>query len=143
MNHLYIEYESTPNEAKPDNNKICKCIPEFTHKISNEELDDMYSDLNNITNDKLDLSTLGTAFDILVWTEIQKIPFGSTRTYKEIANNIGKPSSCRAVANACGRNKLALIIPCHRVVGSNDLGGYKWGIELKIRLLEYEGALSE
>lgn len=84
----------------------------------------------------------GTDFQKIVWNEIKKIPFGETKTYQQIANNIGKPNSCRAVANACGKNNLALLIPCHRVVGKNDLGGYKWNINRKIKLLELEKSVN-
>jgi len=84
----------------------------------------------------------GTAFQILVWKEIAKIPYGETKTYKELAIAIGKPKSARAVANACGKNPYAPTIPCHRVIRSDGkLGGYsgKGGINTKIRLLKQEG----
>ena len=80
----------------------------------------------------------GTPFQLKVWNEILNIPYGETRTYGEIANAIGESKSYRAVANACGQNKLALIIPCHRVVGQHNLGGYKWGTDKKKWLLEFE-----
>ena len=80
----------------------------------------------------------GTKFQIKVWKQIMKIPFGETKTYSEIAELIGKPKAIRAVANACGQNKLALFIPCHRVVGKNGYGGYKWGIDKKKFLLKLE-----
>ena len=70
---------------------------------------------------------------------MQKIPWGETRTYREIANNLGKPKATRAIGNACGANPVALIIPCHRVVRSDgSLGGYRWGIEYKQKLLDKE-----
>ena len=84
----------------------------------------------------------GTAFQILVWKEIAKIPYGETITYKELAIAIGKPKSARAVANACGKNPYAPTIPCHRVIRSDGkLGGYsgKGGINTKIKLLKQEG----
>ena len=84
----------------------------------------------------------GTAFQILVWKEIAKIPYGETKTYKELAISIGKPKSARAVANACGKNPYAPTIPCHRVIRSDGkLGGYsgKGGINTKIKLLKQEG----
>lgn len=88
--------------------------------------------------DKYDSDQLGTDFQIKVWNEIKKIPFGKTESYQKIAENIGHPYSCRAVANACGKNKLPLIIPCHRVVGKNNMGGYEWGIIKKKLILEKE-----
>ena len=84
----------------------------------------------------------GTEFQILVWKEIAKIPFGQTRTYKQLAIAIGKPNSSRAVANACGKNPHAPEIPCHRVIRSDGLiGGYSGlgGIKRKKELLEEEG----
>ena len=84
----------------------------------------------------------GTLFQIKVWKEISKIPKGSVKTYKEIANLIGKPKSYRAVANACGKNPYVYVIPCHRVIRSDGyLGGYSGhgGIEEKKKLLIEEG----
>ena len=84
----------------------------------------------------------GTPFQILVWKEIAKIPYGKTKTYKDLAIAIGKPKSARAVANACGKNPYAPTIPCHRVIRSDGkLGGYsgKGGINTKIELLKQEG----
>ncbi len=84
----------------------------------------------------------GTNFQKMVWKEISKIPYGETRSYKQIAINIGRPNSSRAVANACGKNPYPEIIPCHRVVRSDGLvGGYslKGGIKQKKLLLKKEG----
>ena len=92
------------------------------------------------------MKLIGTPFQIKVWKEITKIPKGKTKTYKEIAKNIGHPNSARAVANACGRNPYPLIIPCHRVVRSDgNLGGYsaKGGIKKKAMLLAQEQKDSE
>ena len=83
----------------------------------------------------------GTEFQIRVWNELKKIPKGETRTYKEIAELIGKPTAARAVANACGKNPYPITIPCHRVVRSDgSLGGYsgEGGVEKKKFLLENE-----
>lgn len=80
-----------------------------------------------------------TAFQLRVWRELQAIPRGQTRTYAEIAERIGSPRSVRAVGTACGANHLAVVIPCHRAVGSGGkLTGYRWGLERKQRLLELE-----
>lgn len=87
---------------------------------------------------KYKYSQEGTEFQKTVWKEIERIPFGETRTYQQIAENINRPNSYRAVANACGKNNLALLIPCHRVTSKNDIGGYKWNINRKIKLLEFE-----
>ncbi|MDF5718005.1 MAG: bifunctional DNA-binding transcriptional regulator/O6-methylguanine-DNA methyltransferase Ada [Rhizonema sp. NSF051] len=92
----------------------------------------------------LPLDIQGTAFQKQVWQALQKIPYGETRTYTDIARDLGKPQAVRAVGNACGANPIALIVPCHRVVRSNgSLGGYHWGIERKQKLLAYEAKQSE
>jgi len=83
----------------------------------------------------------GTEFQIRVWNELKKIPKGETRTYKDIAELIGKPTAARAVANACGKNPYPITIPCHRVIRSDGgLGGYsgEGGIEKKKLLLKNE-----
>ena len=85
-----------------------------------------------------DLSSIGTEFQVKVWKEISKIPYGETRNYKDLAIAIGRPNSSRAVANACGKNPYPPTIPCHRVIRSDGkLGGYsgKGGIEEKRKLL--------
>lgn len=80
-----------------------------------------------------------TAFRWRVWKNLQTIPRGSTRSYSEIARELGQPQAARAVANACATNPVALIVPCHRVVQANgDTGGYRWGKERKQKLLEQE-----
>ena len=94
----------------------------------------------------LPLDIRATAFQMRVWRELQAIPYGSTRSYGEIATAIGQPSATRAVARACATNPVAVVIPCHRVVrGDRSLGGYRWGIDRKRRLLEQEskGQLSK
>ena len=83
----------------------------------------------------------GTEFQIRVWNELKKIPKGETRTYKDIAELIGKPTAARAVANACGKNPYPITIPCHRVIRSDGgLGGYagEGGVEKKKLLLKNE-----
>lgn len=91
-----------------------------------------------------DLELHGTEFQVKVWNEISKIPYGETRTYKDLAIAIGRPNSSRAVANACGKNPYPPTIPCHRVVRSDGkLGGYsgKGGIEQKRTLLLKESKI--
>ena len=81
----------------------------------------------------------GTQFQQDVWAEVQKIPLGQTKTYKQIAEAIGHPKAVRAVWSAIGANPIAIIIPCHRVVSSDgSLGGYHWGIEKKIAMIKWE-----
>jgi AraC family transcriptional regulator, regulatory protein of adaptative response / methylated-DNA-[protein]-cysteine methyltransferase len=87
----------------------------------------------------LPLDIRGTAFQAQVWRALQKIPPGQTATYTEIAAALGRPKAVRAVAQACAGNKLAVLVPCHRVVRTDgDLAGYRWGIERKRALLARE-----
>lgn len=86
------------------------------------------------------LAPRGSDFQLQVWELLRRIPSGQTRTYAELARDLGRPSAARAVARACATNPLAVLIPCHRVIrGDGDLAGYRWGIERKRRLLEREG----
>src|SRR6267154_5284878 len=90
----------------------------------------------------LPLDVRGTAFQRRVWQALQQIPFGQTVSYAEIARRIGAPKAVRAVAGACAANKLAVAIPCHRVVRNDgSLSGYAWGVERKRALLDREATL--
>lgn len=92
------------------------------------------------TPELLGIELVGTPFQKKVWQQLRHIPKGQVATYTEVARALKCESSVRAVANACGANKIALIIPCHRVIGSNGaLSGYRWGTQIKRSLLEYEG----
>ncbi len=87
----------------------------------------------------LPLDLQATAFQWLVWQALKEIPYGSTSSYSDIATRIGRPTAVRAVARACASNRVALVIPCHRVIGKdNKLTGYRWGTERKGKLLERE-----
>ena len=89
----------------------------------------------------LPLDVRATAFQRRVWEALRRIPYGTTRSYAEIARAIGRPSATRAVAQACATNPAALVIPCHRVVRADGgLGGYRWGVARKRALLEQERA---
>jgi methylated-DNA-[protein]-cysteine S-methyltransferase len=91
------------------------------------------------TDFDVDLELDGTPFERRVWEEVRAIPYGETATYAEIARRVGRPSACRAVGRANGRNPIAVIVPCHRVVGSDgSLTGYAGGIEMKRALLDLE-----
>jgi AraC family transcriptional regulator of adaptative response/methylated-DNA-[protein]-cysteine methyltransferase len=80
----------------------------------------------------LPLDIQGTAFQQKVWKALQQIPAGQTRTYAELARAIGQPKAARAVASACAANRLAVAIPCHRVLRSDgEPGGYRWGLKRK------------
>lgn len=91
----------------------------------------------------LPLDIQGTEFQQRVWKALQEIPLGTKVSYTDIAKKIGSPKSVRAVANACGENKISILIPCHRVVRRDgSVSGYRWGIERKIELLKRENAVS-
>ena len=84
---------------------------------------------------------VGTAFQKKVWDALMRIPAGQTRSYAQLATQLGAPNAARAVASACARNKVAIVVPCHRVIrGDGTLGGYRWGLPLKQQLLERERA---
>ncbi|MBM7059280.1 methylated-DNA--[protein]-cysteine S-methyltransferase [Pseudomonas sp. UL073] len=90
---------------------------------------------------ELRLAPSGTAFQQQVWQALQEIPYGRTWSYSELARHIGKPEAVRAVGTANGANPIAIVIPCHRVIGANGtLTGYAGGVERKQQLLQLEGA---
>ena len=89
----------------------------------------------------LPLAPAGTPFQQHVWHALQDIPFGTTLTYRELARRLGMPGAARAVGHANSRNPIAIVIPCHRLIGSDgQLRGYAGGISLKQRLLQHEGS---
>lgn len=84
----------------------------------------------------------GTEFQQAVWQVLREIPAGMTMSYQDVAHRLGRPKAARAVAQACAANRLAVVVPCHRVVRSDGaMGGYRWGIERKRTLLEREAVL--
>ena len=89
----------------------------------------------------LPLDVRGTSFQLKVWKALLRIPRGAVLSYSEVARDIGSPRAVRAVANACASNRIAVLIPCHRVIrGDGTLGGYRWGLERKRALLDRERA---
>ncbi|HEY9426167.1 MAG TPA: methylated-DNA--[protein]-cysteine S-methyltransferase [Gemmatimonadaceae bacterium] len=96
----------------------------------------------NLTSFDIPLAASGTPFQERVWKALRDIPFGHTTSYGEIAVRMGEPKAVRAVGAANGRNPIAIVVPCHRVIGARgDLTGFGGGIERKRWLLEHEGAL--
>ena len=88
---------------------------------------------------ELPIFQIGTDFQQKVWNKIYKIPYGDTSTYSLLANNLGNTNSTRTVGAANGKNKIAIIVPCHRVIGSDgSLTGYAWGLDKKEWLLKHE-----
>jgi methylated-DNA-[protein]-cysteine S-methyltransferase len=88
------------------------------------------------------LNPRGTAFQLMVWDELRKVPYGTTVSYKDLAVGIGRPDASRAVGMAMNRNPIPIIVPCHRVIGSDgSMTGFAYGIDMKERLLRMEGAI--
>lgn len=125
-----------------------KQLPNATYKLA-EETHPLTQQLAQViqhiefpeNTSGIPLDIIGTAFQQRVWALLQKIPVGSTETYAEIAKRMGQPTAVRAVARACASNNIAIIIPCHRVIGSTGkLTGYRWGLERKAQLLQHEEA---
>lgn len=93
------------------------------------------------TRCEVPLDVSGTPFQLSVWRELCAIPDGATRSYGEIAARLGRPSAARAVGHANGSNPVSILIPCHRAIGANGkLTGYRWGLEIKRKLLAFEQA---
>lgn len=113
---------------KPDDGGLQAWVSALLSKMTGREL-----------NAALPLDIRATAFQRRVWTYLQSIPFGATRSYGQVAKAIGQPSASRAVARACATNPVAVAIPCHRVVREDgNISGYRWGVERKKALLEME-----
>ena len=119
-------------------NKICSSSDK-TDFIKNIEyqLDEYFGNKRTIFNIKI--NPQGTEFRKKVWKELLKIPYGETKSYSEIAAAAGNPNSQRAVGNACNKNPIMIIIPCHRVISKNgNIGGFACGNSVKLKLLETE-----
>lgn len=129
-NDKYLLEINRVNKIKEENsNQICKIASEEILKYFNKE----------ISNINIEYLLQGTDFQKMVWNALLNIPYGKTLTYKEIAILINKPKAVRAVANAISKNKLLIIIPCHRVIGSNgSLTGFRGGLDLKEHLINLE-----
>ncbi|MEI7505086.1 MAG: methylated-DNA--[protein]-cysteine S-methyltransferase [Paludibacter sp.] len=85
------------------------------------------------------INPIGTEFQLSIWKALQNIPKGKTTTYAQIAETIGRPKAVRAVGTAIGANPIAYLIPCHRVIRTDgSLGGFRWGLECKVKMLEWE-----
>jgi AraC family transcriptional regulator, regulatory protein of adaptative response / methylated-DNA-[protein]-cysteine methyltransferase len=120
---------------------------EFPFAIRKRDDDSMRSWANTLLsqiaghklNRSLPLDIQATAFQRRVWAHLQSLPFGTTQSYGQVAEAIGQPTAARAVARACATNRLAVAIPCHRVVREDgEMGGYRWGVERKRALLQLE-----
>ena len=134
-------------EIKLDNGTViglkvvesCSKISERTGYFAEvtKQLDEYFA--GKRTKFELNISPKGTDFQKKVWAELLKIPYGATKSYQEIAEAIGKPSTQRAVGSACNKNPILLIIPCHRVVSkTGKLTGFACGLDVKQKLLNIE-----
>lgn len=128
---LYNDYPAA--DIQPDDGRLAAWVDAILDYLNGDE-----------PHLELPLDVRATAFQWRVWQALKAIPYGETRSYSEIATELGNPKAMRAVAGACASNQVALVIPCHRVVRENgDLGGYRWGIERKAALLEQEKRTAE
>jgi AraC family transcriptional regulator, regulatory protein of adaptative response / methylated-DNA-[protein]-cysteine methyltransferase len=113
---------------KQDQAGLQSWVETLLQQMSGQELDSA-----------LPLDIRSTAFQRRVWTYLQSIPFGETKSYAEVARAIGEPKACRAVARACATNPVAIAVPCHRVIREDgSMGGYRWGLQRKKTLLQIE-----
>lgn len=140
-----------------DNGKLCRChwINIDSEEEHGRDPDDVSTDDLTVMSEvekqlkeyfegdrkefNLPLELKGTPFQKKVWDELKKVPYGVTISYGELSRRIGNPKAVRAVAQACGANPVAIIVPCHRIIATGGkTGGYTGGVEHKIRLLEIE-----
>lgn len=120
-----------------ENSEKKKSKPNKLNNLTIVQIDEYLNGKRKIFD--LPLAPQGTDFQKKVWNELTKIPYGSTKSYKEIAQNIGNPQAARAIGMANNKNPLPIIIPCHRVIGSNGkLIGYRGGLNIKQNLLNIE-----
>ena len=131
----FIKRDSFINQPKRTQNNFTKA--EEICKQTKEELKQYFE--GRLKQFTVQLSPKGTAFQKSVWKELCKIPYGKTLSYKQIAENLNNPKSCRAVGNANGKNPIPIIIPCHRVICTGGkLGGFSAGLDRKRFLLSLE-----
>lgn len=125
---------------RPELVTLSETMPEVIHQCM-EELIEYFSGSRRSFTVAIDQS--GTDFQQKVWKELHELPFGKTLSYGDLAKKMGDPNLVRAVANANGKNKIAIIIPCHRIIGSDkSLVGYAWGKSRKKWLLQHEFRLA-
>ena len=124
-----------PNERRQGRRDVDDVPPVLKETAS--QLDEYFA--GERTEFELPMELDGTAFQREVWTELTRIPYGKTISYGELARRVGRPNGPRAVGQANGRNPIPIIVPCHRVLASNGIGGYGGGLTVKRALLELEG----
>lgn len=133
LHGIFWKEQALPKEKK---NSPEAMMLDKTQKQIHEYLEGQREDFD------IPLMLEGTEFQKRVWAQLQKIPYGETRSYKQIATALKDPNACRAVGTANGRNPISIIVPCHRVINeSGKLGGYAGGLDIKERLLRLEKLL--
>ncbi len=115
--------------------KIEQCETKIIKRVE-EELEEYFLGIRKEFDIPIKLT--GTAFQNKVWEKMQKIPYGKTLSYQELARKIGNEKACRAVGSACHNNKILILVPCHRVVGKNSLGGFYYNLNIKKEFLDLE-----
>lgn len=151
--HIYTyQTKIGPITIHESNNKITKILINEKNSVNTEESNLTKQTIKEI-NEYLDhkrtdftipLDPQGTDHQIKVWNELKKIPYSETRTYKELATSLGNPNASRAIGSACGKNPIMIIVPCHRVIGTNGkLTGYAGGIGVKEKLIDLETKLGK
>lgn len=155
MEKLYYGYYKSPigilRIVVDENSLVALDFNEDEKKQSDEHsyIKEVKNQLDEYFKGKRELFDLnikinGTDFQNKVWNELTKIPYGETISYKELATRIGNDKACRAVGNANNKNKISIVIPCHRVVGSNKkLVGYAGGLEKKEWLINHENKVTK
>lgn len=125
---LVFSYYKKENEIEKETELIKKAYTQLEEYLSGKR-----------TEFDIEIEMIGTEFQKKVWKELLNIPYGETRSYKDIAIAIGNEKACRAVGNANNKNPIAIIVPCHRVIGSNgSMTGYAGGLDIKEKLLKIE-----
>ena len=137
-----VVFVSLDNTKEDNIYNLKKEYPNFKIEegLLNDNIREIFNHIKNpVRSHSVEIHMDGSDFQINVWKEIMKIPTGETASYTEIAKNIGKPESVRAVATACSKNKIAVLVPCHRVVSKSDKNtGYRWAVFRKKILLDIE-----
>ncbi len=137
--NIYVEddYLIEVEIYQPNTNPLYKKAETPLIREVKKQLDEYFSHRRKQFD--LPIKFNGTPFQLRVWQELAKIPYGETISYKELASRIGSPKACRAVGGANNKNKIGIIIPCHRVIGADgSLVGYAGGVHLKQQLLAIE-----
>lgn len=130
----HLRFTSGPKKGEPDPGWVGDASP---FREAARQLKNYFA--GSLRDFDLPLALNGTAFQVQVWQALQEIPYGQTISYGELARRVGNPSASRAVGLANGANRIAIIIPCHRVIGSNGkLTGFGGGLDIKERLLALE-----